>query len=194
MKPLNEKHAELLLSRDKRQDALTRALGAGHPALLFVSLNIPGWDKTPPGAEAFFSWMSGRIAAEFPGAIRLASSFDALGPCLILGLEGEASAVKRRCVALESAHPSSRLIDLDVYTPDGAQIDRASLDLIARSCLVCARQALDCIRARRHGYDEIIARAHALLAPFHRDGFSGMRERCADDPLRCLVIDSELNR
>ena len=163
---MNEKHAARLSARDERQDALTQALSAGHPALLFVSLNIPGQDKTPPGAEAFFSWMSGRIAAEFPGAIRLATSFDALGPYLVLGLAGEPSAVKRRCVALESAHPSSRLIDLDVYIPGGAQIDRASLGLNARPCLVCAQRAVDCIRTRRHDYGEVIARTQELLAPF----------------------------
>ncbi|MDR1935687.1 MAG: citrate lyase holo-[acyl-carrier protein] synthase [Candidatus Accumulibacter sp.] len=157
---------DLLAARDGRHEALVRALGAGHAATLFVSLNIPGREKTPPGAEAFFSWVARRVEAEFPAAVRLASSFDALGPCLILGLDGDPRAVKRRCVELESGHPSSRLIDLDVYTPTGAQIDRASLGLAARSCLVCERRAVDCMRAKRHGYDEVIARTHELLAPF----------------------------
>ena len=39
-------------ARDSRQDALAWALGRGHPATLFLALNIPGGDKTPPGAEA----------------------------------------------------------------------------------------------------------------------------------------------
>ena len=149
-----------------RQEALTRALGAGHPATVFLSLNIPGREKTPPGAEAFFSWMSGGVDAEFPGAARLASSFDALGPCLILGIDGDPVSVKRKCVELETGHPSSRLVDLDVYTPAGGQIGRASLGLPARSYLVCDQRAVDCIRARHHGFDEVIARVHELLAPF----------------------------
>jgi holo-ACP synthase len=153
-------------ARDGRQDALTRALGAGHPVVVFLSLNIPGQEKAPPGAAAFFSWMCGRVDAEFPAAARLTASSDALGPYLILGLDGDSAAVKRRCIALETGHPAARLIDLDVYTPAGAQIDRASLGLAARSCLVCDKRAVDCMRTRRHGVDEVIAKVHELLAPF----------------------------
>jgi holo-ACP synthase CitX len=145
---------------------LTRALRAGHPATVFLSLNIPGWEKTPPGAAALFSWMSGRVDAEFPAAVRLVSLSDALGPYLILGVDDDPAAVKRRCIGLETGHPSVRLIDLDVYTPAGGQLDRASQGLAARPCLVCDERAVDCIRARRHGFDEVIAQVHELLAPF----------------------------
>ena len=157
---------EILGARDGRQDALNQALGAGHPATLFLSLNIPGREKSPPGAEAFFLWMSGRVGTEFPAAATLAASSDALGPYLILGLDDDPVAVKRRCIGLETGHPSSRLIDLDVYTSAGVQVDRASLGLAARTCLVCDQRAVDCIRTRRHGFEEIVARTHELLAPF----------------------------
>jgi holo-ACP synthase CitX len=141
-------------------------LGTGHPVLLFLSLNIPGQEKTPPGAEALFSWMSARIETRFPAAASLASASDALGPYRILGLDDDPASVKRHCIVLETEHPSSRLADLDVYTPAGAQIDRASFGLPARPCLVCDRRAVDCIRNKRHGFDEIVAKAHELLRPF----------------------------
>lgn len=160
---------EVLRARDGRQEALLQALNAGHPATLFLSLNIPGREKTPPGAEAFFLWMLARVNAAFPDALNLSSSFDAfdaLGPYRILGLDNEPLAVKRQCIELESGHPSARLIDLDVYTPAGAQMDRSSLGLAARSCLVCEQRAVDCIRTRRHDIDEVIARVHELLTPF----------------------------
>jgi holo-ACP synthase len=157
---------EILGARDGRQEALVQALNAGHPATLFLSLNIPGKEKTPPGAEAFFLWMAGRVKAAFPAAASLSSSFDALGPYCILGLDGEPLAVKRHCIELETGHPSARLIDLDVYTPAGAQMDRSSLGLPARSCLVCDQRAVDCIRTQVHGFDEVIAKVHELLAPF----------------------------
>ncbi|MDR0576057.1 MAG: citrate lyase holo-[acyl-carrier protein] synthase [Candidatus Accumulibacter sp.] len=163
---LTQTRLGLLAARDARQEALTQALGAGHPVTLFASLNIAGREKTPPGAEAFFSWMSTRVAAEFPAAATLASSSDALGPYLILGIDGDPIPVKRRCVALETGHPASRLIDLDVYTPAGEPLGRAALGLPARSCLVCERRAVDCIRARRHDYAEVAARTRELLAPF----------------------------
>jgi holo-ACP synthase CitX len=157
---------DILAARDRRQEALFRALEAGHPATLFVSLGIPGREKTPPGAEAFFSWMSRRVAGKFLSAAKLAASRDALGPYFILGLAGDPVSLKRECVGLETAHPSARLIDLDVYTPAGEQIGRALLGLPARPCLVCGRRAVDCIRAKRHDPGEVAAKAHELLLSF----------------------------
>jgi holo-ACP synthase CitX len=72
--------------------------------------------------------------------------------------------VKRRCVALEAATPVARLVDLDVYAPEGTPVDRSSLHLPARRCLCCAEPARDCIRAGRHPPAEVVASAIRLLA------------------------------
>ena len=166
MTPLERFALEVLSARDSRQDALAQALSAGYPATLFVSLNIPGQEKTPPGAEAFFLWMSDRVDSVFPDSQELLSACDVLGPYVLLGLKIAPIAAKQRCIELETAHPSSRLIDLDVYSAEGGQVDRASLGLAARPCLVCDQRAVDCIRAKRHSFDEVIGKAHELLAPF----------------------------
>ena len=62
----SEKSAlDFLDARDSRQDALTQVLSRGYPAVLFVSLNIPGYEKTPPGSEALFLWVSGELEKVF---------------------------------------------------------------------------------------------------------------------------------
>ena len=153
-------------ARDSRQDALAWALGRGHPATLLLALNIPGGDKTPPGAEALFLWMLNQLPAVVPGFVESSKFHDVLGPYAILGLDSDPKVVKKACVHLEAGHPSSRLIDLDVYSPDGQQVDRSSLGLPARACLVCDQPAVDCIRAKRHSLHSVIHRVHELLAPF----------------------------
>jgi holo-ACP synthase CitX len=75
-------------------------------------------------------------------------------------------ATKQRCVALEARHPFARLIDLDVYSAQGVQIDRSHLDLSGRRCLVCEQPAVECIRVKRHSYDEVIGKVNELLAYF----------------------------
>ena len=155
-----------LEARDSRQDALAQALSTGHPATLFLSLNIPGSKKTPPGAEALFLWMREKLHAGFPGLACLTEARDVLGPYALFGLDIDPPVVKKRCVGLETDHPSARLIDLDVYAADGRQIDLVSLGLQGRSCLVCDQQAVDCIRAKRHAFEETICKVHELLAPF----------------------------
>jgi holo-ACP synthase len=158
--------SKLLAARDARQEALAQAWRPGQPATLFLSLNLPGAEKSPPGAAALFSWMRGELGRTFPGLAWLASARDALGPYALAGLASAPLAAKRICIGLEEKHPSARLIDLDVYAGSGKQIDRASLALPARRCLVCTRPAVDCIRAKRHPFDEVIGKAHELLAHF----------------------------
>lgn len=131
-----------------------------------MSLNIPGREKTPAGSQAFFLSIFNQLTLDFPGASVLEKSSDALGPYAIIALQIDPRDAKKRCIALETGHPAARLIDLDVYSAAGAQIDRASLGVAARSCLVCRSPAVDCIRLKRHSLEEVIAHTHELLSPF----------------------------
>ena len=111
-------------------------------------------------------WMREKLHADFPGLTCLTEARDVLGPYALFGLDIDPLVMKKHCLDLESDHPSSRLIDLDVYTANGRQVDRGSLDLQGRSCLVCDQWAVDCIRAKRHTFEETISKVHELLTPF----------------------------
>jgi holo-ACP synthase CitX len=158
-----ELRAAVLAARDGRQAELLRHLGAGR-AVVAASLAIPGAVKEPPGALALFAWALGEVEAAVPGVRLLHAWSDALGPFAIFAAPGAPAAVKVRCLEIERSRSAARLVDLDVYSPDGAPCDRASLALPPRGCLVCHRAAHECARTRRHAPDEVVARAHALLA------------------------------
>ncbi|MBT9521355.1 MAG: citrate lyase holo-[acyl-carrier protein] synthase [Dechloromonas sp.] len=157
---------KLLAAREARQELLCRALSAGRPATLFVSLNLPGPDKSPPGATGLFRRGCAQIAEAFPGSLLLATDRDALGHFALRVVDADPLAVKRLCIELEQSHPAGRLLDLDVYASETVQIGRASLGLPARRCLLCDQPAVDCMRTQRHAIGEVIAKAHELLAPF----------------------------
>ncbi len=157
---------ELLAARDARQELLTAALAAGRPAVLFLSLNLPGLYKVPPGADRLFAWGFERIAAAFPGSLLLAREADALGQFALRALDTDPVAAKRLCIGLEEALPAARLLDLDVHSPSAGQVGRGALGLPPRPCLLCQRPAVDCIRTKRHRCDQVVAEAHALLAHF----------------------------
>jgi holo-ACP synthase CitX len=144
---------------------MDRWLGTG-VTLVTASLAIPGTEKAPAGAAELMAWAVEALARGVPDARRLGATWDALGPFELWSAAGDAALVKRRCVALEAATPAARLIDLDVYSPEGTPVDRAALDLPARACLCCAEPARDCIRAGRHPGAEVVARALDLLAGF----------------------------
>lgn len=153
-------------ARDRRQDALAQALSAGQPATVLLSLNIPGFDKAPPGSEALFILMLDRLFRTFSGLLTLEKGSDRLGPYAIMALDLDPVALKKCCIALETSPPAARLVDIDVYSADGNQIDRRSLGYAARPCLVCNEPAVECIRVKRHSLDDVISRTHELLAYF----------------------------
>lgn len=159
-------HNDILAARDRRQELLEGYLAHGCPATMLLSLNIPGPDKNLPGSQGLFVWALQSLAGAFPGWRMQRQPDDLLGLCGIMLLELEAPDVKQRCMAVETAHPFGRLLDLDVYDAHGRQVDRASLCLPPRPCLVCGRAAGECIRLGRHTIHEILERTDELLAYF----------------------------
>jgi holo-ACP synthase CitX len=158
--------SELLAARDRRHAALLQALGQGWRATLFLSLAVPGADKTPAGADGLFAWARQEAEAACGGLAGLREGFDRLGPFAILGSAMEPVSLKNICVGLEAVAPFARMIDADVYARQGAAVDRAALGLPPRPCLVCEASAKECIRLGRHDEAELFRRVHELLAPF----------------------------
>ena len=153
----------LLDARDARAALLGGAASrSGRTTLVFLSLNVPGPGKMTPR----LGWVFARARAALPGALPgsglLAEGSDALGPYALLKVPITAANAKVACVRLEESLPFGRLVDLDVLAPGGAQVDRASLGLPPRRCLVCDRAAVECIRTARHSSAELSSAALAV--------------------------------
>ena len=162
---LSEKSVRKILeARDSRQDSLAQVLSEAYPATLVASLNIPGYEKNLPGTQELFASMMQSLARVFGELSVPASRTDALGPFAIISLQLDPLVVKKRCVQLESLTLSARLVDLDVYSAEGCQIDRQCLAISRRTCLVCDQAAVECIRLKRHSFDVVIGKVHELLA------------------------------
>jgi triphosphoribosyl-dephospho-CoA synthase len=160
---VNELRADLLEARDGRQRSLQRALGSS--TVLMISANLPGADKHRPGTarllRAALDGLDRAIGLEL-----LESRGDRLGPFHLAASAAAPGAAKAAALALEAESPSGRLLDLDVYGPDGVQLDRAGMGLAERPCLVCAGPARECIRLGRHDPAELDQRVAALLRPW----------------------------
>jgi holo-ACP synthase CitX len=163
---LDKLKSEILKTRDHRQDLLDRHLAAGYPATLVLSLNIPGAIKNPPGSEMLFAWALDQLGEEYSGLAILETSHDLLGSYAVMGIQQAAIETKHRCIELETLQPAARLVDLDVYDSQGRQVDRASLYLSPRPCLVCNRSAVECIRLGRHTASDLTEKINELLAPY----------------------------
>ena len=182
--------AALLEARDGRERELRRALAhpeaGGAGAILMAGTNVPGPRKHPSGLAPVFHGALEALGRELPMRVAL-SGFDALGPFHLAYLEAPGDDAKRATVALESAEPSGRLLDLDVYRPDGTPVDRAGLGLPQRPCLVCQEPARDCIRVQRHSLAELEARTASLI-----HGFTRAPRRLAPDLLAAALHQGAL--
>jgi holo-ACP synthase CitX len=158
--------SDIIRTRDRRQEILWQHLTAGYPAVLFLSMNIPGALKNPPGAGTLFTWALERLAEAYPDRAVLETTCDLLGPFAVLGLNHTINGVKRYCMTLEASQPAARLVDLDVFDSQGRQIDRSVLSLPPRPCLLCERTAAECIRLGRHSYSDLTDKTDELLSPF----------------------------
>jgi holo-ACP synthase CitX len=150
----------LLHARDARQAVIERASGR-HPTLVFGSTSIPGAEKNPYGLLAAFAGASERLAARLAAAL-IERGTDAAGPWVLLGTSATAVDAKGAAVDIEATHPAGRLLDFDVYR-DGRQIDRATVGLPPRGCLVCDLPAVECIRLKRHEAGKLAEAVGRLL-------------------------------
>jgi len=161
--------ADFLEARDGRQRELDRLLRQSTPedaaSFLLISANVPGCDKHRPGIARLLRGALDSLERSI-GLRVLLSRRDLLGSFHIASSNLPPIDAKRAAVRIEAESSSARLLDVDVYRPDGSQMDRASLKLPPRSCLVCAEPARECILLRRHSDPELLKRVDSLLRPF----------------------------
>jgi len=152
----------LLEARDRRQALLDALFRAPFSTVLMFGLNLPGEEKEGNRAERLFAWGERALAAAFPAQPVLRRS-DRLGHFALYRSPLAPVEAKRLAVALEDAHPAGRLLDLDVFSAAGRPVDRASLGLPPRPCLLCPEPALACIRSQRHTSQALKAKAHMVI-------------------------------
>jgi triphosphoribosyl-dephospho-CoA synthase len=172
-------------ARDARaalvSEVLRSARARGTPTVAWISTNVPGPDKRPEGLVRVFGRTIAAAKTRLPAAEIAVEGDDLLGPYAALFVAGAPADVKRSAVGLEEETRAGRLIDIDVYDPEGSPWDRARLALPQRVCLVCDEPARDCIRLKRHAPRELAAAVAALLAP---NGGADALARCLVDGAR----------
>ncbi len=156
----------ILEARDHREESLRKVLAYCDNTVIFLSLNIPGGHKTPPGCHELFAWGARLLHTALPPLRPLYRSVDELGPWALFSTGSAPVRTKKAALAVEQTHPASRLLDIDVYRGDGVPVDRDALELPQRPCLICPEPARECIRLGRHNSGELLRRVHELLAPF----------------------------
>lgn len=134
---------------------------------LSLSMNIPGPVKDSPCIRALFRHAAGRIAATLP-VTACRTAFGVTGPHGVFIAPGDAARLKEAACRLEAENDYSRLLDLDVYDPDGTPV--AGADRVeGRTCFLCDRPSAVCMREKRHPPEALAEHVRRLFTSFHAD-------------------------
>ena len=154
---------EVLDARENRASSQKRLLAQYGKPLLGLTMNIAGPIKRSALGDLLFRETLRELRERVGGDIVHEERLDAAtGLEAILVCDLPAAEVKGLAVALESARPAGRLLDLDVIDTDGEKLSRGT----PRRCLVCGGPAGPCARSRAHGLSAVREATERLLRDF----------------------------
>ncbi|HZK29004.1 MAG TPA: citrate lyase holo-[acyl-carrier protein] synthase, partial [Clostridia bacterium] len=164
---------EVLSARDRRVLRQHEMLKQAGCPLISVTLNMPGPVKRTPLSHYFFERELRNLNSllkSLGATIVLEEKTSAVtGDEALIAIDGFApSKIKSLAVALEKRAEASRLLDLDVLCEDGTAVNRESLGLTARRCLLCAKPAFFCAASRMHSGDALEEKVRLLLDHYAR--------------------------
>lgn len=107
-----------------------------------------------------------------------------------------ADRLKLICIELEETHPLGRLVDLDVFC-GGENLSRRALGRPARSCFLCERPAIECVRSERHEkslltghFERLVLNYIAELPAVRLAEFGLINEVVRDRGYGCVTVHS----
>ncbi len=169
---------QLLASRDDRaqhQQALLTAW-PGH-TLICLTVQFPGTIKRSASSLLVGGAGLAALLDKFGSVVRHAQVRDLeTGYEAYLLVPLPALLVKKTCCGIEDSHPLGRLMDIDVIEagdslPDAEMpsvrlLDRASLGLPPRRCLLCDQPARYCMRAHSHTQEALLTKIEQIVSNF----------------------------
>lgn len=177
--------ADMLDARDRRAGWQKRFLQTS-PALICLTMNIPGSVKTSPEILAAFREGVRRVQSVVGARPIRYEAFT--GPEAYFPINADASAMKRAMCRIEDEEPLGRLYDLDVLLGSGEKCSRASLGLSPRACLLCGKPAFECARSRAHSVAELAKEISRRIDEWQR---ATLPERIAEAAVNALIREAE---
>lgn len=150
---------DMLAAREARAARIAQAVTATPLPIVSFSMNIPGPVKDSPLIRRGFREGCRRLeraaAADGLSVYSLYRSEGLTGCEALYSVDGDSTAVKKLCVAIEDHDDLSRLFDMDVITGTGSAISRTSLGFPERGCMVCGAPGRGCASRRIHSAEEL---------------------------------------
>ena len=159
---------QLLASRDARAQRQQDLLAAWPDhTLICLTVQFPGPVKRSASSLVVGGAGLAALLDTFGSVVRHAQVRDLeTGYEAYLLVPLPAVLVKKTCCHIEDTHPLGRLMDIDVLAAGGHLLDRSSVGLEPRRCLLCDQPARYCMRAHTHTTAELLCKIEQMVANF----------------------------
>ena len=162
---------QLLASRDRRQQRQRELLADGDSGLTLLCLTVvmPGPQKRNELSLTVAQAAVTELLRQLLGSLVYHETAD-----LPTGFEGyflvrqPLADAKRLACRIEDTHPLGRLFDIDAIGSDGVPLDRQSIGLPSRRCLICGGDAHACMRNRTHPLPDLLHHIKLMVDAYVR--------------------------
>lgn len=169
--------AQILDARETRYNFVLKLIKEYKRPVLCAKLNYPGIIKNTSESKHAFSLLKNIVKAEY------SVDFEGVFSCVLEGHDGESFILvlskdsyeeKKKAVEIETYHELGRILDIDIYDLNGNPIDRKAVNMEPRACIVCGKNAFECIKSEAHRkeavFDEVNKMIHRVM--LNRDDLS----------------------
>lgn len=144
---------EVLAAKEERYNRQQIWLKRFGLPLVSITVNMPGSIKDPVMTGALCDYAEREIKRRLP-VLAAKMLQKTTGAEALLAVQGEAAQIKAVCCEIEAEHSFGRLLDIDVFSATGEPISGQETRGL-RSCYVCKRPAVVCMREKAHSQEEI---------------------------------------
>lgn len=161
---------DIAISREERVRKQKELLSLYQKTLICFTLNIAGEIKNSPLIMKGF--LEGKKAIETTLYENDISVINYEERRLFTGNEAfyvvshSPLFIKKIMCEIEEHHPIGRLFDIDVIGENGEKIERKSVDVGDRKCLICSSPVALCGRNRTHSAEELQKRTEEILTEY----------------------------
>lgn len=157
----------ILEAREERYEKILELINKNLGTVLCAKINYPGRDKNTPHAKKAFEILKQLLLKSFNEKIVLTKVLHGLdGNSLLLVLNLNMIEAKGISIDLENNHHLGRLFDIDIYDKQGIPISREKFNLKPRGCVVCGKNARECILKKSHTIDETLDKVNTMIDSF----------------------------
>lgn len=160
-------------ARAQAQAQLRMKYAHQQDSLISVTVNMPGSIKYTNDTVQliYFALRELRIKIAGQGSrISEEQIFHWIsGPVALISVQGDSHQCKMAAIQIEKDFKSGRLLDIDVFDWEGKLISRDEYHMPRRTCMVCDRPAVECVRSRAHQPEEVMGAVKYLLTCFYSE-------------------------